>query len=263
MCYVHNTPRNGDVMTRTRGDLFKVRDAPALAMVGENIVAMRGEGFVSHAAKNIGVSRSTLTRILFQNKPTLTRATAIALGTAAKSIDNDLVNRFHNALISPDAMRIFREGYQAWVRERFARFEERDGPSWRIYPSGTVASDPAQPLQLAANRRQLIQGIWRIAHAEFSDVFAAFRDEMVRRHVERERQEVAVLRVLEPLLEASQSGYVERSWSELSAKERRDFIDAGIKREMILLNREPALARATRIATEGAHTFAREAAAAT
>lgn len=245
-------------MTRTRGDLFKVRDATALAMVGENIVAMRGEGFVSHAAKNIGVSRSTLTRILFQNKPTLTRATAIALGTAAKSIDNDLVNRFHNALISPDAMRIFREGYQAWVRERFERWEERDGTSWRVMANGDVLTDPASPLRLAANRRQLIQGIWRLAHAELSDVFAHFRDAMVARHVERERQEVAVLRVLEPLLEASQSGYVERSWSELSAKERRDFIDAGIRRELILLNREPALQRATRIATEGAQVFAAE-----
>jgi hypothetical protein len=89
-------------------------------------------------------------------------------------------------------------------------------------------------------------------------VFAAFRAEMVRRNTETLRQEVAVLRVIEPLLEASQSGYVERSWSELSAKERRDFIDAGIRRELILLDREPALARATRIATEGAHTFARE-----
>ena len=251
-------------MTRTRGDLFKVRDATALAMVGENIVAMRGEGFISRAAKNVGVSRSTLARILDQNKPTLTRATAIALGTAAKSIDIDLVNRFHNALISPDAMRIFREGYQAWVRERFARWEERDGPTWRVmYRDGTIAPIDGKPLALAAMRRQLIQGLWRLAHAEFSDVFAHFRDAMLARHVERERQEVAVLRVLEPLLEASQSGYVERSWSELSAKERRDFIDAGIRRELILLDREPALARATRIATEGAHIFAREAAAAT
>lgn len=250
-------------MTRTRGDLFKVRDAPKLADVVNQVIAFRGAGSEAEAARNVGVSRATLSRIRRKQKPTLTRATAIALGTAAKSIHVGLVNDFHAALISPDAMRIFREGYQAWVRERFARWEERDGPSWRIYPSGTVASDPAQPLQLAANRRQLIQGIWRLAHAEFRDVMVKFSDEMVRRNVETERQEVAVLRVLEPLLEASQSGYVERSWSELSAKERRDFIDAGIRRELILLDREPALARATRIATEGAHVFAREAAAAT
>ena len=247
-------------MTRTRGDLFKVRDATELAIVAEKIVDLRGAGSVTEAAKNVGVSRSTLGRIMAEQKPTLTRATAIALGTAAKSIDNDLVNRFHNALISPDAMRIFREGYQAWVRERFERWEERDGPSWRI----SALNAAVEPIDRhPPQRRQMIQGIWRLAHAEFSDVFAAFRNEMVSRHVERERQEVAVLRVLEPLLEASQSGYVERSWSELSAKERRDFIDAGIRRELILLNREPALARATRIATEGAHTFAREAAAAT
>lgn len=250
-------------MTRTRGDLFKVRDAPKLATVGAKLVAMRGAGSISEAAKNIGVSRSTLSRILDENKPTLTRATAIALGTAAKSIDNDLVNRFHNALISPDAMRIFREGYQAWVRERFARWEERDGPSWVMTVFGNVAPTAMDPMSTAGQRRQMIQGIWRLAHAEFPALMDAFRSELIARHVERERQEVAVLRVLEPLLEASQSGYVERSWSELSAKERRDFIDAGIRRELILLDREPALARATRIATEGAHTFAREAAAAT
>jgi hypothetical protein len=99
--------------------------------------------------------------------------------------------------------------------------------------------------------------LWQRVHQEFPEQFGRFADEMKKRNVDTARQEVAVMRVIEPLLEATQSAYIERSYSELTERERRDFIDAGIKRELILLDREPALTRARRIADEGADCFAK------
>lgn len=60
------------------------------------------------------------------------------------------------------------------------------------------------------------------------------------------RYAVAILRTIEPLLEAAQSSGVERSMSELSFEEFRDFIEMGWEREQILLDRGSDLARAQR-----------------
>jgi hypothetical protein len=246
-------------MTRTSGDLFEVQDMSAFTSVVNTLIDHVGDGQQTILAERIGLTQSALSRLSRGLTPRITRTTAVALETATKLVSTELTDQFRAAIISPEAMRLHNDGYLAWCDERFDRWEERDGPSWLVHADGQPRSTGvADPMGLCATRRRLVQALWQIAHQDFPAVFAAFRDAMMARHVDKIRQEVAVLRVIEPLLEASQSGYVERSWSELSAKERRDFIDAGIRRELILLDRQPALARAIRIATEGAGTFARE-----
>jgi hypothetical protein len=53
------------------------------------------------------------------------------------------------------------------------------------------------------------------------------------------RLELALNRAWEPLLEQAPSAFVERSWRDLSDRELRQFVRHGLRREEILLRREP------------------------
>ena len=57
------------------------------------------------------------------------------------------------------------------------------------------------------------------------------------------RASLAWARVVDPLLDCRDSCGVERCWSELKDDDLEDFIEAGIKREMILLSRSPDVMR--------------------
>jgi hypothetical protein len=61
------------------------------------------------------------------------------------------------------------------------------------------------------------------------------------------RFKTAIYRVLLPLLEARDSGWVERRGSELDDREFEQFVEAGWKREKILLTRASDLQRAQRL----------------
>ena len=58
------------------------------------------------------------------------------------------------------------------------------------------------------------------------------------------RARLAELRVVAPLLDHGETEGIERRESELSQRELVQFIKAGIRREMILLNRETDIRRA-------------------
>jgi hypothetical protein len=60
---------------------------------------------------------------------------------------------------------------------------------------------------------------------------------------DRRRSHIAVLRVLDGLLAHQASGGVERDWRELSDKEHRAYLQAGLKREKILLARTALMER--------------------
>jgi hypothetical protein len=54
---------------------------------------------------------------------------------------------------------------------------------------------------------------------------------------EKERLELAFLRVVAPLVASSKGGFVERHWLELSQRELNSFIEFGLRREALLLDR--------------------------
>lgn len=64
-----------------------------------------------------------------------------------------------------------------------------------------------------------------------------------------DRLDLVLHRVLEPLLAGRDSGGVERLWEELSDDELRTFVDLGLQRELILLDRAPDVQRAQWIAS--------------
>jgi hypothetical protein len=63
-----------------------------------------------------------------------------------------------------------------------------------------------------------------------------------------DRIQVAIERVLDPLLESEPSGYLERHWSEMKEREMETFVRAGLTQERILLRRVPDVQRAQEMA---------------
>lgn len=59
---------------------------------------------------------------------------------------------------------------------------------------------------------------------------------------------MAEYRVIEPFLDFGDSGAVERGSFELTEKELRDFLNHGVKRELIMLKRASDLTRAQSVA---------------
>jgi hypothetical protein len=244
-------------------DLCTINDQQGLADIVGALIYLYGDDSETKAAEQIGVSQPTLNRLRRGAAEAITRATASALERAVKALgDSDptyleMAGDLKAAIVAPETHQ-YMAGYTQWCDERLSRWQERDGMTWKVGPFRQLEPVADVPPAMAIVRQEMRRMLWQRAHQDFPELFRRFRDEMVSKGVEEVRQEVAVMRVIEPLLEATQSAYIERSYSELTERERRDFIDAGIKRELILLDREPAMTRARRITEEGADVFAKE-----
>lgn len=233
-------------MNRRPGALYTVSSPADLAKAVGTLVAKCGGSEVT-TAKAIGISQSTLNRLRNRAIARISHDTAAALERAANDLSGrGLADQINRSILSPSVFGIVHDAYRQWCDERASRFERRYGQTWMIEENGKTATALTYEESEAA-RATVVQSVWRIAHEEFPEQFARLERTMRRRHVEEGRARVATLRVFEPLCESADSGYVERLWTELTPAERRSFIDAGIKREIIMLNREPAMGRARRV----------------
>lgn len=82
--------------------------------------------------------------------------------------------------------------------------------------------------------------------ARLSAIVIAFDKWLQRREHSKSRGDLAYLRTLTPLLDSRESGCIERRWEEISDKTLSRFIEAGIDREKILLDRPSELQQAQR-----------------
>jgi hypothetical protein len=89
---------------------------------------------------------------------------------------------------------------------------------------------------------------------EYPRLVETFDNRMRRRGFGPARLLVAHVRVVEPLLESHETGFIERGWDELDRTQQAAFLKAGYKREEILLSRDDDLERA-RLLTSGRATW--------
>lgn len=87
-----------------------------------------------------------------------------------------------------------------------------------------------------------------VIRTRFSPLVAGFDRWLQRRQHSRSRGELAYMRILAPLLDCRESGCIERRWEEMSDRELSRFVEAGVDREKILLDRPPELQRAQQYA---------------
>jgi hypothetical protein len=100
----------------------------------------------------------------------------------------------------------------------------------------------------ALERWQECQELLAHLRRRLPDLFKRFDTFLVRHGHLAGRARLAFERIVAPLLQAGDSGFIERDSSELSPNELRRFVHAGIVREEILLRRSPDLQRAQDLA---------------
>ena len=146
-------------------------------------------------------------------------------------------------LVSPAALE-FIHANESWSTQSRRRFLERGGLG--DTPAGrAVQSVLGWEFQRGLERDHLL----RLCREEFPDLFERFERFLQQYAHSASRAKIAFDRILEPLLESRESGFVERSWEELTTAELRRDVKAGMDRERILLRRSPDLQRAQQQAT--------------
>ncbi len=272
------------------GRRLQVRDREALVSVARWLLVRRAawERKIRNPAARL--DRTALWRFEKRPRPTISVHAYEALWRMIECAgeperERERMQRLRErAVMGPVASGV-EMAYTYWQQERAGRFMRRKGP--RFLPSLTgplkvreMTEREASAVALAETPDDLddnamyyclfyggpaggLRGVHAARHFEWMELreylgargFARplerFGQEAIDKGHSWARVDLAMLRILEPLLEASESAFIERHWRELTADEMRAFIRHGIARERILLNRPPSDERAQAIAKHG------------
>jgi hypothetical protein len=135
----------------------------------------------ARAAAKIGCDRATLGRLL-RSKQAPTRATVRKLIQAAQAHSPDLGEKALLAIRSPEAGRLM-DRYFEWLESSLKRYRSRPG----------------------------VLGRWAIpmSYDNPGGILYEFRAWMAQKDVQAEDQELAIWHIVEPFLDAAESGFVE------------------------------------------------------
>jgi transcriptional regulator with XRE-family HTH domain len=238
--FVNRTGKPAKPGRRSRG--FAVRDPGEVSRLVQALVDSAG-GTQTAAAARFGLSQPTFSRLL--NGRPLSNATAARLEELiGKILGPGEAAAFAGAVTSPEVIRLLRASH-AWCLERQDRLINRRGTYWVPQPG-----KGARPLRGSATIYRLSsrRGLHRAVSA-YPDV-EEFHKFCLARGVSGQRELLAHIRVLEPLLEDHESAFIERGWKELTKQaELPRFLRAGYERERILLDREHEVERARKLVT--------------
>ena len=187
------------------------------------------DGNESRAAAHAGIAQSQIHRLRRKTPGRIARETYEAL---VKLIAPDRRARFRETLLPAVAAADIRT-YHQWVRDEQVRLAGMRGQGLRDWESGEDHQREAS--RIAARIRHQLS-----SHAKLFD------SDIQRLGHEPDRLNLAWARIIAPLVDHVDAGGIERSVDGLTDQEFADFIKAGIRRERVLLRREPALAVAQR-----------------
>ncbi len=226
----------------TRRATWLIADRARLGTEIRQVIGGR-YGSVNAAARSIGLSQPTLHRLAAGQVGRMTEATM-------QGLERLFVRRsasWKRAVLPSEAL-IPGAAYSYWLHDWLSRTGREKG-SWRDVP---VTRRLREWPGLLAQKSKLLLRIRKVAPSTVKTLRGMARDPRFR----RDRIVLALERIIEPLLDARGSGGIERYPDELDDAELRAFVEAGMKRERILLMRESDADRARE--TETAPT-AREA----
>jgi hypothetical protein len=226
---------------RASGREYLVEDRSAFAKALNEAIERLFAGNRNAASKACGVPYNTLKRYCEGKGGALRQETFSRLLDLVSWVDLDSASwkdgteELLSALISP-RVRDRRVVYRDWLGQ-----EVRNLLSWyhRSFSAGSLSKFRRARLMLRELRR--IRGD---IEARFPRQFDAFKQYLTKQGHPEDRRELALDRVVAPFLDSRRSDYIERHWTEFSDDELRQFIEAGISRERLLLAREPDMRRA-------------------
>lgn len=246
-----------------------MRDPRQLAsLVGELIGAV-GKGHAQRTAERLHLSSAMLSVLLHEKRARISPDTYRALSRGiysirevrgrrgARSTIDGLLRLLDAAVTYPTQDEARADAYEAWCVERAERFIRRRGDRWEVGDDGPLlvrwseplGDDGALPLADDApslsrvvevlRRDDYRELLIRVGASPAGGYLRAFHRFCRERAVTRARRLVAIVRILEPLLEAGEGGHLERGWRDLSDQEVSAFVYHGVMRERLLLKRRP------------------------
>jgi hypothetical protein len=191
----------------------------------------------SEAARSVGLHPSQLNRIIQQKAAGLRPK---ALEAIERLVPSRYQGKLHETLLNDAVEEVLTTGerWRIWAHD--ARHLVR-----RTYPH------PFEPVQAAqtreSGRKQRFSALRWTWEEDYPAACNALKVEAAKYDQSQRRLQWAWERMLEPLLDAEDTAFLERSWDELSEPEKRRFVEASVTRERILLRRDPDLQRAKRV----------------
>ena len=186
---------------------------------------------MSQAAKSVDLTYSQLRKFIARKRKGAGVETATKLRELVGPQGADV---FDQAFLPKGAAQLLRS-YAEWLPRRIERFLSRREPYWTLTKRGPRRSIGGQRARMVRVLQygDLLRRIRRQHTKQLKPLEAAFN----RLRCDDLRKHVSYLRILEPLLEGRDTGFIERFSTELDPKELADFVAAGVKREVILLKR--------------------------
>lgn len=214
-----------------------ILDRPRLAGLIQAVVDLRFSGNQSETARSVGLHPSQINRLVKQEAPALREATLDAL-------ERLLPRRSHralqDALLNEEVEQVLNTGSQ-W--RDWARNARHLGRRTSLHPF----ESPAVLQAREASRKLRFSALRWTWEDEYPAPCNALASEAAKYHQSESRLLWAWERMLEPLVDAEDTAFLERAWDELSARERRGFVEASVARERVLLRRDPDLQRAKKV----------------
>lgn len=229
--------------TRTR---IQISDPDALARVVDRVIVECFGGIELEAAKSLGVEPSLFSRLRRGRANSISEK---ALTSIRKRLERPDKNAVDAAVLTVAAAELL-NAFDAWVSREHGRLlhheDAIDTPVGR-----ELCRLPAWEHQRGSEMDYLIQTL----EERIPGVFDELDDFLERRRHFRRRAELAYARILGPLLDSVESGHIERRWQDLSDKELKRFVQAGIARERILLDRPQDVQQAQEMAKQDPSTL--------
>lgn len=239
--------RRRTVRSHASGPRHLIRDRKALASLIRELIQEHAGG-VLKAERETGISRASWNRLLGCQ----CRAISQSLGSHLQRLIllhmGDAGNRrFLNAMTMPGTVPAIRR-YWAWALERQQRLWQRRGKLWRRLPDGSIVAVKGKDSRRRA-RMAYARGLDLKIEGEVRQ-YVEFKQWLKDHFIDQHRVTLALMRILEPFLEAPESGFIEMTWDEAPAAGRRECVREAVRRERWLLQRRgPAQQRAERVAT--------------
>lgn len=235
-----------------------IADPAALSDVLRRAIdSPRFRGRRSHAAKEVRLNPSQITRLLDQQHRRISSAVVEKLAKLVKLGAKEELPRFEAALIAPETQDVLVR-HRQWVGARVRDWVKRQGARGVRDLTGAIrwieeGESDAASRERARDVVELTAHIGRILGW---DPLERLAEVVVRKALSEQlamgRLIVAWHRVLEPILQSAESGFVELHWREMPGPQLRAFVEAGVLREqLVLLEREDDMSRARTVALHG------------
>jgi hypothetical protein len=251
--------RQGSVKRLSRSCV--VRDRSELADLVTHLVNGLGKGRARVAAQHLRVSSAMLSVLKLERRAGISVGTWRALQRGIYALARQrrrrrlqpaistLLRSLERAVAYPTQDEARADASEAWCEERAEQLIRRRGDRWELGDEGPnlvrwseqLDGDAVPLVDDAPLLSRLVELLRRDEYRELLrrarrsspkfDTFCAER----RPAVSPARRLVAIVRILEPLLEVAESGLLERRWQDLDDQELAVFVNHGLKRERILL----------------------------